>query len=186
MKKGINAKFNMFLNINLVGDALLALFGIILLFADVEYSLIGLIGGLLFAYYAAVLIYTFISRNGAKLYFLNVGFGAIMAIIALVMIAGSATSDFLMNTIGVFFIVNGASKINYALWLKRGEEETWIITIATGAMLVVISLIFMLSEFYNIDSVVLVGIFLLCGSAINLMNVILFKQRSKEIVNIFW
>lgn len=187
-KNSIKNKFNMFLNINILADVFLALFGIFLLFdPETTNKVIGSIVGCLLIFYAATLIYTYISRNGAKLYSLNIIFGVLIALLGIVLIVYPySVMSFITTCIGLFLIVNGASKINYALWLRKGQEETWVITLATGILLIAISLVFMFTDFVALALTQVLGIFLLCAAAINLMDAILFRKRSKEIVKIFW
>ncbi len=187
-KNDVSGKFNMFLNLGLLADAVLAIFGVFLLFMpNVTNKVAGTVIGVLLMFHAASMIYTYVSRDGAKLYSFNLIFGSLIALIGLILIVSPYTlMSFVTNCIGFFLIVTGASKINYAFWLRKGEEETWLITLTTGVLLIVISLIFMLNTFIVLALTQILGIFLICSSLINIMESVLFKKRSKEIVKIFW
>lgn len=187
-KNDIKSKFNMFLNMNILADVLLLIFGVFLVFdPDQSAKTIGMIIGFLLVFYAATIIYTYISRNGARLYSMNIVFGTLIALLGIVLIVWPYTLfSFITTCLGLYLIVAGAIKINYAFWLKKGEEETWIITLVTGLMLVIVSCILMFSNFITLTLIQILGVFLICSTVLNLMDTVLFKKRSKEIVKIFW
>lgn len=187
-KTDILNRFNSMLSINIFADIVIIVLGIFLFFEpSLTNKIIGsLIGGALIIY-AASMIYSYISRDGAKLYSLNIIFGTVIALIGLLLIVYPYTViDFIKIALGIYIMITGATKINYAMWLKKGKEESWLITLLTGLLLIGVSLIFMFSSFITITITRVIGIFLICSSVLNIMDVMLFKKRSKEIVKIFW
>lgn len=187
-KKEKNGIFNKLILINIVIDVIIIIFGCFLLFKpSISNKIIGILCGILLLCWAGSLIFSYIKRDGAKLYSLNIVFGSLIGVLGLVLILYPYTViTFVQVCIGLFLLVNGATKINYGLWLKKGNEETWIITLITGLFMIVISLLLMFTNIVAYSITQLIGIFLIISSILNLSDAILFKKRSKEIVKIFW
>ncbi|MFI3261015.1 MAG: DUF308 domain-containing protein [bacterium] len=186
----VNKIFDKMLMINICTDVLLLLFGIFLLTKpDVSYKIMGAITGLFLLVWAGSMIYSYITRDGAKLYSLNLIFGSLIGLLGLVLIVFPySLIEFVSNCIGLYLLINGASKINYGLWLRKGKEETWLITITTGGLLIFLSLliIFFFDNFLVLAIPQVIGMFIIMSTALNIMETVLLKKRSKEIVKIFW
>ncbi len=132
-------------------------------------------------------IYKYFHREGAKLYNLNLVFGVIYAVLGVVIIlVPSSVVEFITICLGIYMIVNGASKVNYALWLKRGNEDSWLITLATGILVAIVGVLVIFNPFASLTLTKLAGAFLIITGILDFMDTILFKNRSKEIMEIFW
>ena len=83
-------------------------------------------------------------------------------------------------------IINGLSKMNYAVWLKKGEEDSWLVTLVSGILIAVIGILVVFNPFASLTITKLAGAFLIITGVIDLTDTILFKKRSKEIMDIFW
>ena len=94
--------------------------------------------------------------------------------------------NFVTVCLGLFIIVNGISKINYGMWLKRGNEESWLVTLVTGAFLVTIGIMLVFNPFTALTLTQIAGAFLIITGVLNLSDTILFKNRAKQIMEIFW
>ena len=94
--------------------------------------------------------------------------------------------SFVTVCLGLFVIVNGATKINYGVWLKKGNEDSWLVTLVTGIFLVVLGIMLVFNPFSALTLTQLSGAFLMIVGVLNVSDTILFKKRSKEIMDIFW
>lgn len=60
-------------------------------------------------------------------------FGVLYSILGVVIILYPySVMEFVTVCLGLFVIINGATKINYGIWLKRGNEDSWLVTLVTG------------------------------------------------------
>lgn len=172
-----------------IGTALITVItGIILLLVpELSGKVLGMIVGIIFLIEGINSIYKYFHREGAKLYNLNLVFGVIYAVLGVVIIlVPSSVVEFITVCLGIYMIVNGASKVNYALWLKRGNEDSWLITLATGILVAIVGVLVIFNPFASLTLTKLAGAFLIITGILDFMDTILFKNRSKEIMEIFW
>lgn len=172
-----------------IGTALITVItGIILLLVpELSGKVLGMIVGIIFLIEGINSIYKYFHREGAKLYNLNLVFGVIYAVLGVVIIlVTSSVVEFITVCLGIYMIVNGASKVNYALWLKRGNEDSWLITLATGILVAIVGILVIFNPFASLTLTKLAGAFLIITGILDFMDTILFKNRSKEIMEIFW
>ena len=171
------------------GTALITIItGIVLLLVpELSGKVLGIIVGIIFLIEGINSIYKYFHREGAKLYNLNLVFGVIYAVLGVVIIlVPSSVVEFITICLGIYMIVNGASKVNYALWLKRGNEDSWLITLATGILVAIVGVLVIFNPFASLTLTKLAGAFLIITGILDFMDTILFKNRSKEIMEIFW
>ncbi len=172
-----------------IGTALITIItGIVLLLVpELSGKVLGVIVGIIFLIEGINSIYKYFHREGAKLYNLNLVFGVIYAVLGVVIIlVPSSVVEFITICLGIYMIVNGASKVNYALWLKRGNEDSWLITLATGILVAIVGVLVIFNPFASLTLTKLAGAFLIITGILDFMDTILFKNRSKEIMEIFW
>ena len=172
-----------------IGTALITVItGIILLLVpELSGKVLGMMVGIIFLIEGINSIYKYFHREGAKLYNLNLVFGVIYAVLGVVIIlVPSSVVEFITICLGIYMIVNGASKVNYALWLKRGNEDSWLITLATGILVAIVGVLVIFNPFASLTLTKLAGAFLIITGILDFMDTILFKNRSKEIMEIFW
>lgn len=172
-----------------IGTALITIItGIVLLLVpELNGKVLGIIVGIIFLIEGINSIYKYFHREGAKLYNLNLVFGVIYAVLGVVIIlVPSSVVEFITVCLGIYMIVNGASKVNYALWLKRGNEDSWLITLATGILVAIVGVLVIFNPFASLTLTKLAGAFLIITGILDFMDTILFKNRSKEIMEIFW
>lgn len=172
-----------------IGTSLITIItGIVLLLVpELSGKVLGIIVGIIFLIEGINSIYKYFHREGAKLYNLNLVFGVIYAVLGVVIIlVPSSVVEFITICLGIYMIVNGASKVNYALWLKRGNEDSWLITLATGILVAIVGVLVIFNPFASLTLTKLAGAFLIITGILDFMDTILFKNRSKEIMEIFW
>ena len=172
-----------------IGTALITIItGIVLLLVpELSGKVLGIIVGIIFLIEGINSIYKYFHREGAKLYNLNLVFGVTYAVLGVVIIlVPSSVVEFITVCLGIYMIVNGASKVNYALWLKRGNEDSWLITLATGILVAIVGVLVIFNPFASLTPTKLAGAFLIITGILDFMDTILFKNRSKEIMEIFW
>ena len=160
---------------------------VLLLLPNATNKVVGIIVGIIFLIEGINSVYKYFHREGAKLYNLNLIFGVLYALLGVVIILYPFTVvEFVTVCLGIYMIINGASKVNYALWLKRGNEESWLITLATGILIAIVGILVIFNPFASLTLNKLAGAFLIITGILDFMDTILFRNRSKEIMEIFW
>ena len=188
VRETIDERFNKMLTISIVSSIVIALVGAVLLFMPkLSNKLIGIIMGSLFILYGITTIYKYITRNGAKLYSLNLLYGIIILLIGviIVLVPFSVTS-FLTICLGLYLIIIGINKVTYSIWFKIGNHSSWLITLVIGIMLIFFGLLILSNPFSSLTITRLVGAFLILASILDITDLILLKKRSDEISKIFW
>ena len=91
-------------------------------------------------------------------------------------LAGKVISVFKDVFLGIYFLICSAQKITYSLCLKRYKESSWLITLATGILILVIGIVVMFAKGDGVISAI--GISYLGFGLLNIINVILLRKRS--------
>ncbi len=188
LKNSIENMYKRMIMYSIITALLTVIVGIVLLLVpELSGKVLGVIVGIIFLIEGLNSIYKYFNRDGAKLYNMNLVFGVIYALLGVVIIlAPSSVVEFITICLGIFMIVNGASKVNYALWLKRGGEDSWLVTLATGILIAVVGVLVIFNPFASLTLTKLAGVFLIITGVLDFTDTILFKNRSKEIMEIFW
>lgn len=187
-KNSIENMYKRMITYSMITSLLTILVGIVLLIVpELTNKVVGIIVGIIFLIEGLVSIYKYFHREGAKLYNLSLVFGVLYSILGIVIIIYPFTVvEFVTVCLGLFMIINGASKVNYALWLKKGTEDSWLVTLATGILISIIGILVIFNPFASLTLTKLAGAFLIITGILDFMDTILFKNRSKEIMDIFW
>ena len=148
---------------------------------------VGIIIGIVFLCTGLNSIYKFITRDGAKLYSLSLAYGIIYLLLGILLIVYPySVMKFVVICLGIYLTVFGTMKVNFAFWLKKGSEESWLITFVSGLLLIFFGILVMFNPFVELTLTMLGGIFLIICGILDITDTILFKKRAKEIRNIFW
>jgi len=132
------------------------------------------ISGLLIIAYGVYTIFSYFKRGTIALYDYNLIFGSIFIIFGTITFF---VSKILAIFIGIYLLLIGIQRIIYALLFKKFNENSWIVSLGIGILLIVIAFIIF---FTTSDSAVeVVGIAFLSIGAINLVNMMLYRKRSK-------
>ena len=187
-KNSIENVYNRMIIYSLITAILSIIVGLVLIFLPaVSNNVVCIIIGVIFLIFGINSIYKYFHRDGAKIYSLNIVFGVLYSILGVVIILYPySVMSFVTVCLGLFVIINGATKINYGIWLKRGSEDSWLVTLVTGIFLVVLGIMLVFNPFSALTLTQISGAFLMIVGVLNVSDTILFKKRSKEIMDIFW
>lgn len=187
-KNSIENVYNRIMIYSLIGAVITVAIGLVLLFLpNTSNKIVGIIIGINILINGINAIYKYFHRDGAKLYSLNLIFGILYSILGVVIILYPFTVvEFVSICLGIYILINGATKVNYALWLKKGNEDSWLIALATGIVLLILGLLVLFNPFITLTITKLCGAFLIITGVLDFMDTFLFKSRSKEIIEIFW
>ena len=187
-KNSIENVYNRMIIYSLITSILSIIVGLVLIFLPtVSNKVVGIIVGVIILIFGINAVYKYFHRDGAKIYSLNIVFWVLYSILGVVIILYPySVMEFVTVCLGLFIIINGATKVNYGLWLKRGSEDSWLVTLVTGIFLVVLGIMVVFNPFSAFTLTQLSGAFLIIVGILNVSDTILFKKRAKEIMEIFW
>ena len=187
-KNSIENVYNRMIIYSLITSILSIIVGLVLIFLPtVSNKVVGIIDGVIILIFGINAVYKYFHRDGAKIYSLNIVFGVLYSILGVVIILYPySVMEFVTVCLGLFIIINGATKVNYGLWLKRGSEDSWLVTLVTGIFLVVLGIMVVFNPFSAFTLKQLSGALLIIVGILNVSDTILFKKRAKEIMEIFW
>ena len=165
------------------------LLGVLLLFlTDITTKVIGVVVGFSCLASGACSLYNYFKRDGAKLFELSIFFAGIYFLLGLLLIFYPYRAmSFLMICMGIYLIIKGLLKVNYGLWFKKGNEDCWLVTLATGILYVIIGILVMFNPFkagFTLNQIV--GAFMMITGVLDFQNTFMFKKRTNEIMDIFW
>lgn len=185
---GILNRFNKFIFSTILVNVVIALLGVIMMFIpDASSKVIGILVGVSFLINGLVSIYKYFNRDGAKLYSFNLFFGILSIVVsAILFLYPYSVMKFVAVCLGIYLILAGAMDINYGRWFKIGNEDSWLIMIVTGVLLIIFGIIVIINPFVLLSVTMVIGLFLLIMAIFKITNLIMLKQRAKEIVKIFW
>ncbi len=170
--KGI---FNIITIINLCMGLLSFLIGLIFFInSDLSDTLVSIFTGLILITNGIVSIISFIKRNGIELFNYNLIYGILLIIIGII---AMFSNKILTIILGIYYIVSGIQKGNYALLLKKFQESSWLFVLVVGILFIALGV----TAFFVHDSGIIeaTGICLMGYGIINIINTILLRHRSE-------
>ncbi len=188
LKNSVENMYNRMIAYSVLTSLATAVMGVVLLFLpSLTNKVVGIITGIIFLLSGLNSIFKYFHREGAKIYSLNLVFGVLYILLGgIIIVYPFSVVDFITICLGIYMIINGLSKMNYAVWLKKGEEDSWLVTLVSGILIAVIGILVVFNPFASLTITKLAGAFLIITGVIDLTDTILFKKRSKEIMDIFW
>ena len=188
LKNSVENMYNRMIAYSVLTSLATAVMGVVLLFLpSLTNKVVGIITGIIFLLSGLNSIFKYFHREGAKIYSLTLVFGVLYILLGgIIIVYPFSVVDFITICLGIYMIINGLSKMNYAVWLKKGEEDSWLVTLVSGILIAVIGILVVFNPFASLTITKLAGAFLIITGVIDLTDTILFKKRSKEIMDIFW
>ena len=192
MKKFIVHKtekdYRKMLNFSIFIELLILIAGCSIFFIkDLEVKTVGYICGGIFIAYGINSLSKFLKKNGAKLYRYNWLFALIhFALGLLIILVPYTVNSFVSVIFGVYLIVVGSNKVNYAIWFKIADDSSWFLTMFIAIMLIAFGFLVIVNPFANLTLMELIGLFTILSSIIDLTDTIMIKRRAERIIKLFW
>ena len=181
--------FKRIIKASFISSIVLFVMGLVLVFLpQISNKIVGVIVGISFIVNSLGTIYNYLHREGAKIYSLNILFGVLFAILGVILIIYPYTlAKFVSICLGIYLLINGAKLINHAVWFKIGNEACWLVTLVSGILYIIFGVLVLLNLFESTMILTQVaGVFLMVNGAIDFTNTLMYKNRTEEIIDIFW
>ena len=112
-------------------------------------------------------------------------FGIIAMILGVLIITNPfSLTNFLAVAFGVFLIINGLSKIHFAINFKAMKESCWLLILAIAIMSIVFGIMVIVDPFANLYFTQMIGLFMILYGVVEVTYMILLKQRSKDFLKL--
>ena len=127
--------------------------------------------------------YTFKSK--IKIFDFSLVFGSIAVILgALIITNPFALTNFLAVAFGVFLVINGLVKLNFALGFRSIKEGSWMLVLTMSIISMLFGIIVIINPFANLYFTQMIGVFMILYAVIEATYTILIKQRSKDFLKL--
>lgn len=129
-----------------------------------------------------------LNMNKGPFFVLDIVYG-ILSIIAGIFIITNPLSlaSILTVGLGIWLIISSAFKLALAIQLKKFKEETWLFSLVTSLLVLIIGIIVIIKPFGTaLVLTTFIGIIMCVYSAIDILQQWLFRKRVKEIIEIFF
>lgn len=112
--------------------------------------------------------------------------GVILFVIGIILILkGEAVASVLPFIIGIYFIVNSITKIQYSLELKNYNKEKWLPTFVLAGVTLLCGAVFVLNPFRGAVALTqIIGVFIMIYSIVDVVNYSLLRKNFKDVINI--
>ena len=119
-------------------------------------------------------------KNKIRIFDFSIIFSIISLILGAVILANPfSLTNFLSIAFGVFLIISGLVKYNFALNFKFINEESWKLILTMSILSVLFGIFIIINPFANLYFTQVIGLFMTIYGVIEITHTILLKQRSK-------
>ena len=176
----IDRLFTKIMLFEILASLILIIIGIVfLLNPKMSLEVLGVLFGLNILGFGAINLYAYKKRSDIPLFRFHLIYGIIGLILGIITILNPFTFMSVVTIfIGLWVIYMAIQKIEFALRLKKMEEQSWLLLITSAVLEIFMSILILINPFSNLVITSLAGAyFVLCG-IINATDAILTKNRS--------
>lgn len=176
----IDRLFTKIMWFEILASLILIIIGIVfLLNPKMSLEVLGVLFGLNILGFGAINLYAYKKRSDIPLFRFHLIYGIIGLILGIITILNPFTFMSVVTIfIGLWVIYMAIQKIEFALRLKKMEEQSWLLLITSAILEIFMSILILINPFSNLVITSLAGAyFVLCG-IINATDAILTKNRS--------
>ena len=187
IRKGVE-EFKKLLTVSIVIYLIICSFGLLMLFLpELSNRVIGRCIGIIFILSSINSMYKFLKRSGAKLYSYNLVFSSLSFILGvIVFLFPNLFNNFITVCLGLYLIIIGSNMFTYGVLFRVGNHKSWLITIVTSILLVVIGILTIVNPFAKLTITKLCGAFIFLSSVLELQNMVMIRNNAENMVSIFW
>jgi len=185
--KVLESMFNKYMIANIVVSLTMIILGIVLYaYPAIAIKTVSWLIGIIFIIIGSLSIYSYIKKDRISLLAFNLVYGILSIVVGLfVALNPFAIANILTVSLGIWLLVSGALKVNYALRLKSIKELSWSLTLAVGIITILFAIMVLFNPFSKLIIVEVIGLFLIVYGVIDLTDILLIKKRSKNFIKSF-
>jgi len=182
---GKNKKYNDIKLLEIIISLVFIIFGIILLLNKiVSDNFIAIFLGVIILLKAALNIYSFITPNSNSLFRMNIVFGILYLIIAILLFTNFIKFiNYIVIYFGAFLIVTGLKSLVNAIRLKLVREESFLIVFVTAVLTIILGGLIIFYPFASFSMIDIISIFSILYGLLNLCSSNLLRNRVYEFLS---
>jgi len=182
---GKNKKYNDIKLLEIIISLVFIIFGIILLLNKiVSDNFIAIFLGVIILLKAALNIYSFITPNSNSLFRMNIVFGILYLIIAILLFTNFIKFiNYIVIYFGAFLIVTGLKSLVNAIRLKLVREESFLIVFVTAVLTIILGGLIIFYPFASFSMIDIISIFSILYGLLNLCSSNLLRNRVDEFLS---
>ena len=174
--KGLNRLFN----VSILTSVVIFVIGIFLFIQpDTVITMISVVLGILFLIPGITsLVDYFKEKNNSSLIL-----GVITCLISLILIINTKfVASILPFILGIYFVVNGISRVQYALELKKQNFDKFSTSLILALLIIVCGVVFIINPFDGALAITkIIGIFMIIYSVLDISNTVIIKKGISDI-----
>lgn len=182
---GKNKKYNDIKLLEIIISLVFIIFGIILLLNKiVSDNFIAIFLGVIILLKAALNIYSFVTPNSNSLFRMNIVFGILYLIIAILLFTNFIKFiNYIVIYFGAFLIVTGLKSLVNAIRLKLVREESFLIVFVTAVLTIILGGLIIFYPFASFSIIDIISIFSILYGLLNLCSSNLLRNRVDEFLS---
>ena len=126
------------------------------------------------------------NRNNYNFLKIDLTIGIISIVLGAILIYNNrAIVSILPFVLGIFFIVNSITKIQYAMQLKKYNSSKWIMTLVPAVLTLIFGLVFVINPFKGAKIITqIIGFFIVLYSLTDIVNYFLLKRNFDKVITV--
>ena len=172
---------------NIILNVLFLIFGVVIYMNQyITMKMIGIIIGIYFMMFGVFAIYEFFIRSISPLFTYKIFLGVITIILGVFIIANPFNIiKILTFSLGIYLIIVSIVKILEAFKLKKYEYDGWLLVLVTSIILLIFGVFVTINPMASKDIVQVTAIFIILSSILEIANLFMIYNKSKEIIKLF-
>ena len=172
---------------NIILNVLFLIFGVVIYMNPyITMKMIGIIIGIYFMMFGVFAIYEYFIRSISPLFTYKIFLGVITIILGVFIIANPFNIiKILTFSLGIYLIIVSIVKILEAFKLKKYEYDGWLLVLVTSIILLIFGVFVTINPMASKDIVQVTAIFIILSSILEIANLFMIYNKSKEIIKLF-
>ena len=174
--KGLNGLFN----ISILTSIVILVIGIFLFIQpDTVIRMISIVLGILFLVPGITSLVDYFKENNSA----SLVVGIITILISLIMIIKTdLVASILPFILGIYFVVNGVSRLQYALELKKQGYSSFTTSLVFSILIMLCGILFIINPFEGALTLTkIIGIYMIIYAILDISNTVVIKKGMKQV-----
>ena len=173
---------------SLFSDLLTLIAGLFLFFkSGIFHEMVGYVVGVIVILIGALNIYICVKKNNVKLSSMPFLFSIFLIAIGIFILCSPLV---VVRTItlmaGLLMCIMGINKIVYSALLKMASFKIWLFSLIIGILVFLFGVLIMIDPFTEAIITKIVGVILMAVALSDLINLLIIKKESKNIIELHW
>lgn len=185
--KTLKRLFNLFVFRSIAFDVFIVLVGVFFLIKPYSgLRVCEIIFSIVLIIFGAAGVFDSSAKSIINMFKFNLIYGVLSMLLGfIILINPMALANILIICFGMWVTLSGALKIGYSISLKKYKEESWSVIFAIGLLTFLLGMLLIFNPFIELYITQVTSLFVILYAILDFTNNILFRKRTKEIIEIF-